>query len=152
MRGSNVHRLKRVVALVVTGLVLATCATACGPSGPTYVESTTKFTASNLDPLFESARKSDVVGRPTSDAAALRHRSLVELRGEGKGGASAADLITETFPVGTRGVPVHVQRAEFDGVPALMLLELIGPSGGQLDDLRLWVIDPSGNTVYSEVR
>ncbi len=151
-RGSNVHRLKQVVALVAVGLTVATTVVACGPAESSYAESTIGYTRSNLDPLFEHARQSELLGRPASDSPTLRHRSLVAIRSEGNRGAEAADLITDTFPTDTRGIPVYVERAEFDGAPALMILELTGPSGGQLDDVRLWVIDASGTIAYSEVR
>jgi hypothetical protein len=152
MRGSDVHRLTQTAVLAVAGLAIAASVTGCGTSGPVYVESTTRYTDTSVDALFESAHQSELVGRPASDSSALRQHALAALRSEGDRGSAAADLITETFPADTRGVPAYVEWAEFEGTPSLLLMELTGPPGDPLDDVRLWVIDESGNVLYSEVR
>jgi hypothetical protein len=136
-----------VVACCVVGVALG-----CRPAGPTYSESTNSYTTTNLDALFELAAKSERVGSAPAEVAELRHQALVALRGAGSGGSAAAKVITQTFPAETRGVPVLAEKARFQGEPALIVVEVIGPPGKPLDDTRLWVVSESGDILYSEVR
>lgn len=144
-------RTRQVLALAAVILVTVNLA-GCARSGPVYAETSNEYSAANVDVLFENARATDTESQASSQSEELRHRALVNLREQGAGASSAADLITETFPVDTRGVPVYVERAAFGDAEAVFVLEAIGPQGGSLDDTRLWVIDEAGEILYSEVR
>lgn len=137
---------------MATVILVTVSLAGCARSGPAYAETANEYSAANVDVLFENARATDTEGQASSRSEELRHRALVDLRDQGPGASAAADLITDTFPVDTRGVPVYVERAAFGGAEAVFLLEAIGPQGGSLDDTRLWVISEAGEVLYSEVR
>ena len=144
-------RTRQVLALAAVALVTVSLA-GCARSGPVYAETSNEYSAANVDALFENAQATDIESHASARSEELRHRALVNLRDQGPGASSAADLITETFPADTRGVPVYVERAAYGGTEAVFLLEAIGPQGGSLDDTRLWVISEAGEVLYSEVR
>ncbi|PKQ15427.1 MAG: hypothetical protein CVT67_09400 [Actinobacteria bacterium HGW-Actinobacteria-7] len=153
LRGSNVNRLQQVLAVGTAALIVAVCVCGCAGPGAVYVDSASAYTPSNIDTVFAQVGSDyQPKGKPTADSSELRHRALVELRGEGPGATSAADLITTTFPADTRGVPIYVEKATFDGTPAILLLEATGRAGGNLDDLRLWVVGETGDILYSQLR
>jgi hypothetical protein len=151
MEGSDmVDRLMRLM-IAATGVMLV-FVSGCSPSPVIYLESNTSYTAANSSDLLEEVDTAAIAKRSAADSGELRQRALVALRGEGDGGAQAADLITETFPADTRGVPVYVERASYDGQAALLMVEATGPPSGQLMDARLWVFDESGSILFSDLR
>jgi hypothetical protein len=146
----DVPRLQILLCLSCAGLALSLAG--CGAGAPTYQESDTVYTSDSIDSQFNSSDYPSLLGKPLSEVPALRHKALVGLRKQGAGAAVAADTITETFPAETIAVPVHIERARFDGDKALIVVELIGPQGGSLQDVRVWVLGETGDVLYSTTR
>jgi len=141
----------RSMAVVLTVVVLL-AVSGCGSDSPPFVDTGASYTDQDVTSVFGSVDANSALGQPTADAPALRSAALGALRGEGEAAASAADLITRTFASSTAGVPVYVERALFNGEQALIVVEAIGPKGGKLSDLRVWVIDETGEVLYSGTR
>lgn len=146
------YAIRRSYAAFLCVATLAIGLTGCDDPSITYSNEGDAYTATTIATAFESVAPSQFAGKPVSDARQFRHEALSELRGQGGDAAAAADLITKTFPDSTQGVPVAVQDATFEGAPALVVVELIGPKGGQLVDERLWVISADGDVLYSGTR
>lgn len=92
----------------------------------------------------------DALGEPVSEAADLRHESLVALRSASDEGALLADLLTEQFPNSDRSVPYYAEAATYDDVPVWIVFEVWGPAGGTLGHTRVWVFDrETGRIVYA---
>jgi len=139
--------LLAAIAFALAGLLVSGCAAA----GPEWVDQGTAYSTEDAKEVFGRIAESNEAGSPVSEASDLRHAALVGLRRRGGGAAEAADLITKTFP-STAGVPIYVERSSFNGEDALLLVELIGPEGGSLDDVRLWVISTEGDVLFSAVK
>ena len=77
---------------------------------------------------------------PTADGVKLRHDALAALRRQGATASGVADLLTRTFPSDTSGVPVYVEKATYEGKPAVLVVEAAGPKAGSLNAKRLWVV------------
>ena len=135
-----------LLTLSFGGLALAG---GCAPGGPTYVDQGTHYTLASVDGVFSSADTRRYTDRPTSAAVGLRHDALVALRKRGGNAASAAELVTRTFPADTRSVPVYVERATVENKPALVIVEATGPKEGTLKAKRLWVLDNQGNVIFA---
>jgi hypothetical protein len=138
--------LRVIVALALAGPILS----GCTPQGPEWVDEAASYSASTVTAVFDQVSEPQATGSKVSEASDLRHTALVGLRRKGESASEAADLITRTFPP-TAGVPVYVERASFDDQEALLVVELIGPDGGTLDDLRLWVLSSEGAVLFSAV-
>lgn len=145
--------MARSAALVVLAImVVASLVSGCAASGPAWVDEGNSYETADIDQVFESAGQSPAEGSPVADAPDLRHDALVALRRQNAEAAAAADLITRTFP-STAGVPTYVERATFDGkTDSLIVVEAIGPEGGNLDDLRVWVLSEGGDVLFAAVR
>ena len=102
--------------------------------------------------VLATADASAVASQPTADGAELRHAALAALRREGETASSVADLLTRTFPSSTRGVPVYVERASYDGTPAVLVVEATGLASGPLSSKRLWVVSESGDILFAGSR
>jgi hypothetical protein len=126
--------------------------TACGPTGPTWVDAGATYHTTNLKSLYAKASIGDLAKTSTADTAKLRHDALVGLRRRGGSAADAADLITKTLPADSHGVPLYVERANVNGVPALILIEAIGPSTGKLTTRRLWALSDQGAVLFVGTR
>lgn len=142
--------LRVLASALACALVLVL--TACAAHGPTYVDHGASYTESGTASVLSQADVGELNDAKTSDATRLRHDALSSLRSGGAAEARAADLITRVFPTDTRGVPVYVERARVGGVPALLVVEAIGPKNGRLTDKRLWVLDDQGSVLYSATR
>ncbi len=146
------YAIRRSTAAFLCIVVLATGIAGCDDSSITYSDNGDAYTATTVATVFDSTEPSPFAGKPVAEARQFRHQALSDLRSQGGDAAAAADLITKTFPDSTPGVPVAIQNVTFEGTPALVVVELIGPKGGQLVDERLWVIDPQGDVLYSGTR
>ena len=125
----------------------------CAKKGPTYVDAGTAHTkATALVVLVASRHLGRRSSRPTSDGAKLRHDALAALRRQGATASAVADLLTRTFPSDTRGVPVYVERATYDGEPAVLVVEATGPNSGSLNSRRLWVVGDDGDILFAGSR
>jgi len=146
------HSIRLVTLSLFAALVLVLLLSGCTSNGPVWVDSGATYTADSVVDVFAEIQGGRAEGKPVSDAADLRHDALVGLRRRGSAAAQAADLITRTFPA-TAGVPLHIERARFEEqAEALVIVELIGPDGGTLSDMRLWVVGPGGDILFSSVR
>jgi len=134
-------------SIVVAALVLAVAG--CTGESPVFVNEGADYTAETIGAVFDAAPQSDAMGAPASDAAKLRQRALVDLRAQGARAAEAADLLTKTFSASRAGVPVLVEAATYDGTGAFVVVEVIGPKGADLRDLRIWVVGTDGQVLYS---
>lgn len=130
--------------------VVALCA--CAPGTPIFVDENAAYSAETIIGVLERTDPGKLVGRPTDDAAGLRREALVALRTKGGTASKAADLLTSTFADLSPGVPYYVERATFEGDQAVVVAEVIGPRGGRLEDVRIWVIADSGDILYSGTR
>ncbi len=135
------------IMLAFVGLVLSGCAA----SGPQWADEGASYTLDSVKAVFDRVEEPEALGSAVAESADLRHDALVGLRRRGETAAQATDLITATFP-STAGVPVYVERATFDGEDALLVVELIGPADGSLNDLRLWVVSDDGDVLFSAVK
>jgi hypothetical protein len=140
--------LRSIAALVV--LLAMSTFVACKAPSVQFVDSSASYTTEQTRLILERVDASLFAEEPTSQALESRRSALARLRAQGGEAATAADLITETFPPGTRSVPVYVELATVDGKSSVILVEAWGPSNGALEDKRLWVLDSSnGDVIYS---
>lgn len=140
---------RRLGMLVLVACFAVALLTGCADTGPVWVDEDAAYTASTISMVFGQADDAEFVGKPTNDSEDLRHDALVALRARGGAAAEAADLITKTFP-STAGVPLYVERASFEGSSnALIVVEIIGPTDGDLSLSRLWVLSETGDVLYS---
>jgi hypothetical protein len=135
---------------LAAALAVAAClvAAGCAPKGPTFVDAGASYTESTLGQVYAKADTSKLANESAGDTTKLRHDALTSLRGHGTAASSAADLITKTFPPTMRGVPVYVERATYNGEPALVVVEAIGPTAGKLSLKRLWVLSETGTVLF----
>lgn len=138
-----------IVLLAATMLLTASLAVSgCAPKGPTYVDAGASYSQSTLAKVYALSDTSKLAGQSAADTTKLRHDALTGLRRQGGSASAAADLMTNTFPPSTRGVPVYVERALFNGAPALIVVEAIGPATGKLTTKRLWVLSDTGAVLF----
>ncbi len=136
------------IALVLCGcLLISGLLAGCAQKGPEYVDQGAVYSKTSVLKILEQTDISKLASETSTDAPALRHEALVALRGRGEEEAKVADLLSETFPQTTRGVPVFIEKAEVDGKPAIIIVEAAGPRGGKLTTKRLWAIDESGEVI-----
>ena len=140
--------LSLAACLAIVLLLLA----ACGPTGPTWVDSGAAYTTKSLPGAYAKADISGLASTPAADTTQLRHDALVGLRRRGGAASDAADLITRTLPADSRGVPLYVERATIDGSPGLILVEAIGPSSAKLTTKRLWALSDKGAVLFVGTR
>jgi hypothetical protein len=141
----NLAALRSTVALALATVFLLS---GCSPAGPQWVDAGASYTAKTVSGIYAKVDISKLAGVSAADTTKKRHDALTELRKLGGGASDAADLITRTMPSDSRGVPMYVERATFDGKPALILVEAIGPAKGQLTTKRLWVLSDVGAVLF----
>jgi hypothetical protein len=141
----------RPAALIASAAIVLALA-GCGVPAPTYVSDGGSYTAEEVLRLPSKLEPGDLADEAAERSAELRHEALVKLRRQGPDAAEVASLITRTFPADTLGVPFYVERATFDGGPAIVIVEAIGRPGGSLSDERVWVISDSGDVLISGTR
>jgi hypothetical protein len=141
-----------VRSLVVLALGIALVATGCSGSSPKWVDKGASYTPANVVGLYPNADISNLSAVSASDIAKRRHAALAALRKHGKSASAAADLITKTLPSDSRGVPVYVEQAMFDGTPSLIVIEAIGPPNQKMTMKRLWVLAEDGSVKFVGTR
>jgi hypothetical protein len=124
----------------------------CAAKGPTYVDNGASYTKSTISSVYERADISKLAKVSTANTPKPRHDALTALRARGGTAATSAALITKTLPSGERGIPVYVERANFDGKSALIIIEAIGPATGTLTTKRLWVLGEDGSVLFGGTR
>jgi len=151
LRGARVDGSRRI-RLAVAALLVIAIMTGCSPDAPLYVSAANTYSAETVTSVLDRDDALGAEGTPTDEARDRQQEALVALRRQGAEESEAADLITETFASSSPGVPFYVERATFDGTEALIVAEVIGPKGGTLKDKRVWVIDDSGQILFSATR
>jgi predicted small lipoprotein YifL len=145
-----VVRTVRAALIVTLALAMAAALlTGCAKKGPSYLDGSTAYTKATALVVLEKADTKALSGRPTADGVKLRHEALAALRREGQSASAVADLLTRTFPSDTTGVPVYIERATFDGKPAVLVVEATGPESGSLSTKSLWVVADDGNILFA---
>jgi predicted small lipoprotein YifL len=124
----------------------------CAPKGPVYVDAAASYDKTSALAILAAADASNYASRPTSDGVELRHDALAELRRKSPSASGVADLITTTFPRATSGVPVYVEKATFEGKPAVIVVEATGPPSGKLSSKRIWVLGENGDILFAGSR
>ena len=137
--------LSLTVALALSTLLLLA---GCGAKGPQWVDADASYTGQSVSSVYATADISLQSGVSAADTTKQRHDALLALRKRGGAASDAADLITKTMPTDTRGVPVYVERAKFNGEPSLVIVEAIGPASGKLTTKRLWVLSTHGAVLF----
>jgi hypothetical protein len=143
-RSARIFALFAMIACLLAG--------GCSAKGPTYVDTGASYTKSTVDPVYARADISKFAQVSAADPSKLRHEALTALRARGGSAASAAELVTKTLPADTRGVPVYVEWANFEGRKALIIVEAIGPLTGKLTTKRLWVLTEDGTVLFAGSR
>lgn len=147
MRGTITTRHAFSAALLIALLLLTACTRT---SSIEFVESGTRFTPTELDGHVSTLDAPDLVGVNVAQAAALRRKSLADLRAQGDEAAALADELTEQSTKDTRAVPYYAESAYENDRAVWIVLEMFGPEGGALDATRLWVLDrQTGSVVRS---
>lgn len=113
-----------------------------------WVDANASYTTTNIVALYPKADISDLTAVSADDIAKQRHAALVALRKDGTAASAAADLITKTLPSDSRGIPVYVERAKFEGSPALIIIEAVGPPNAKMTTKRLWVLAEDGSVKF----
>ena len=141
-------RGQRSVAPLVLILVFSALLIGCSSQGPAFVDSGASYSKTSVMKLAEGIDTSQFASTPSTDAAGLRHEALTALRSRGGRAAAVADMLTRTFSADTRGVPVYLERATFDGKPSVVVIEAAGPPSGKLTAKRVWVLDEQGGVLF----
>jgi hypothetical protein len=125
-------------------LLIALAASACeSPSSVSYIPEGGSYTADDLAAALGAADPGST-SRVASDAAAeTRQEALADIRSNGAEASALADMLTSEFPPDALAVPFRVERGEFDGEDAWIVLEAWGEPGASLSGRRLWVISAS---------
>ncbi len=148
--------MTRIARAVLAGSLIATVAvalmTGCADKGPVYIDSGATHTNETALAVLARADASTLASKPTAEGEELRHAALAALRREGETASTVADLLTRTFPSSTSGVPVYVERASYEGTPAVLVVEATGPASGSLSSKRLWVVSESGDILFAGSR
>jgi len=135
------------IAWSILTVTLALVATSCSEADIRFVDQGASYSFDETERLAESAELPEFAGRPTEEAAELRHRQLVALRSAGSQGAELAELLTDQFPGENRSVPFYAEAASVDGSPAWLVVEVWGPEGETLKSTRLWVFERASGRV-----
>jgi len=130
-----------LLVAVVTALLLSGCAS----NAPRFVDERKSYSADAALELPLDINAGAVAGRPVSEADKLRTDALADLRRQGGDKADVAAIITKSLPNNSHGVPFYIELAEVDNVPAIIVIEAIGPKKGTLEDKRVWVLDRKGS-------
>ena len=145
----NTNALRLMLAFALSGVVLLA---GCSSTGPTWVDSGAGYTTQNVSDVYTKADISRYAEVSAANTTQQRHDALTALRARGGNASDAATLLTNTLPSDARGVPVYVERATFNGQPALILVEAIGPSKARLTTKRLWVLSAEGTVLFVGTR
>ena len=142
---------RRFCSLVAIGLValLTLVSAGCTPRGPEFVDAGASYDQAAVTALAKGIDTAKLAETPSSKAAGLRHEALVGLRSRGGSAVAIADMMTKTFSAETRGVPVYFERATYNGTPAIIVVEAVGPNQGKLSTRRVWVLDEKGGVLYA---
>lgn len=145
---SGSARFMSFIALIAVAIVVSGCTS----NDPIFVDSGKAVDEAGALVILAQADASAFATRPTLDGPALRHNALAALRRKYPSGSGVADLLTRTFPSDTSGVPVYVERATYDGTPAIIVVEATGPGSGELSSKRLWVVGMDGTILFAGSR
>lgn len=146
------HSHQRVVASLLVALTLVLGLVGCADGATVWVDESAAYTAASIGEPLDTADISRVSERPTAEAQDLRHDALSSLRKQGDSASQVADMLTSTFDPDTRGVPVYVEKASFEGTSVVIVVEATGPKSGALTLKRLWVLGEDGSVILARSR
>ena len=130
----------RRATLCVLLLLLLTTAACGSPSHVTFIPEGGSYKVGDLISTLDSANPPASLARLSpDDVAGARQEALADLRSYGDDASALADTLTSEFPHDVTAVPFAVERGQFDGSPAWIVIESWGDPGGQLEFRRLWV-------------
>jgi hypothetical protein len=124
----------------------------CAATGPEFIEPGSAYTTETVRAALDAPAPAKLNAAQTSDAAKLRHDSLLALRSKGDNARRAADILTETFSKDTSGVPYRIEIATLGGRPVYVVSEAVGRPGQSLTGRRLWVLEADGAIAISLLR
>ena len=104
-----------------------------------YVSEGGSYAAEDLDRLLTTVDLGSIAGLSAEEAPKARQEALASLRLHGDDASALADSLTREFPVDVASVPVIVERGEYEGAPAWIVVEAWGDTGEQLAHRRVWV-------------
>ncbi len=135
---------------VATALFAALLVAACS-AGPdvTLVNKSASYTVAQAEEAARSASLGAISGTSADAAPQVRQQVLASLRRHGAEGQKVADYLTKGFPADTLAVPVRVESANVDGMPAYIVLEATGRAGGPMTGRRVWVFSQSDGAVIA---
>jgi hypothetical protein len=119
----------------------------CTP-GPQWDPNLGGTTSAQLVSKLGTTDTSSLKDVPVAEARERRDKALASLRSQ-EGGSEVADVLTKAFAQGNAGVPVYVGVGTFSGEKAIVVIEAYGPTDGNLDRKRLWVLSENGTPLYS---
>jgi hypothetical protein len=143
---------RALVSLFGLLVVMSLSSVGCAQKTIELVDDGRSFEIDTVVTMMDAGDPGDLTGRSADQADSLRSKALSSLRQRGAEGTRVADLLTDSFPSNTRGVPFYVERALVDGQESWLVIEAIGRRGGELDDRRLWVLDNEGEVIFSATR
>lgn len=133
--------VRRLIPLAMVLVALSATLVACGArDAVSFIPEGGAYTADDLAGLLANADLGDRPQLAPEDIADRRQRALADLRRQGEDAAMLADTLTADFPADVAAVPVSVERAEYEGSPAWIVIEATADADGQLSYRRLWVI------------
>lgn len=130
----------RRATLFVLLLLLLTTAACGSPSRVTFIPEGGSYQVGDLIGTLDAAKPPAALLRVSPDGVPeARQEALTDLRSYGDDAAALADTLTSEFPHDVTAVPFSVERGQFDGSPAWIVIESWGDPDGQLEFRRLWV-------------
>jgi hypothetical protein len=135
-------------AMLLVIAALGAVVVGCSAQGATFVDANGSYTESSVMKLASGIDSSKLAGTSADQSTDLRHDALTTLRSRGGSAVPIADMLTKTFSAETRGVPMYVERASFNGKPAVVMIEAAGPARGKLSTKRVWVLDEQGDVLF----
>ena len=138
--GGALMDVRRLIPLMLVLMTLAAMLGACGPrDAVTFIPEGGTYTADDLAGLLSKADLGDRPELAPERIADARQRALADLRRQGADAAALADTLTADFPADVAAVPVSVERADYEGQPAWIVIEATADESGRLTYRRLWV-------------
>lgn len=142
------------------GLVIATCVVAlltilcagCSARQVTYVDAGRSYDSTMALDVLDRTESPVVAAQATAAGPELRTKALAQLTRQGDTASEVAALLIRSFPSGTAGVPIYVERVTFSGKPAVLVVEAVGREGGSLSYRRLWVVGTTGEVLFAGSR
>lgn len=155
MRGTH-------VCLILLPLIASLLVSGCSDDSPTritkdkpeitWVDAGIDYTEESITELLDAEIPATLSSVNGSEADAVRHDVLVDLRAQGADKAAAADLLTSVFTQRSAAVPFRIERATYEKEQVLVVTEAVGSDSSPLRSVRIWVLAKDGAIRYFESR